>query len=241
MTWRAYAHAPSEPPPFALMLVAPTSGQAAPEGQMTWAVHFSLPPTLFEPAETAGVVSPFMPRAARAGHARASPRRTGRRRAGKGSRERSWPQREPGGAPDFLADLAGEAVGSVHVAALEHDQPGAHIRDGLEDEALHGGRLAQVAIRGLEHQHHARRERHEATRLRPRRDPSFRPPFRPEAAPRAAGTFRLTGGRGRTPGCDRARARATAPAASPARALTAEASRAGSTRSRRRGRDRHRG
>src|SRR5215510_10917999 len=70
MTWRAYAHAPSEPPPFALMLVAPTSGQAAPEGQMTWAVHFSLAPTLFEPAETAGAVSPFMPRAARAGHAR---------------------------------------------------------------------------------------------------------------------------------------------------------------------------
>ncbi|MBM3218470.1 MAG: ABC transporter substrate-binding protein [Candidatus Rokubacteria bacterium] len=28
--------------------------------QMTWALHFSLAPTLFEPAETPGVVSPFM-------------------------------------------------------------------------------------------------------------------------------------------------------------------------------------
>jgi peptide/nickel transport system substrate-binding protein len=45
---------------LALALVAPTSGLATPEGQMTWALHFSLAPTLFEPAETAGVVSPFM-------------------------------------------------------------------------------------------------------------------------------------------------------------------------------------
>jgi len=45
---------------LALALVAPTSGLATPDGQMTWALHFSLAPTLFEPAETAGVVSPFM-------------------------------------------------------------------------------------------------------------------------------------------------------------------------------------
>jgi peptide/nickel transport system substrate-binding protein len=45
---------------LALALVAPASGLATPEGQMTWAVHFSLAPTLFEPAETPGVVSPFM-------------------------------------------------------------------------------------------------------------------------------------------------------------------------------------
>src|SRR2546425_8245913 len=32
----------------------------APAGQMSWAVHFSLAPTLFEPAETPGVVSPYM-------------------------------------------------------------------------------------------------------------------------------------------------------------------------------------
>jgi len=45
---------------FALLPVAPGLAHAAPEGQMTWALHFSLAPTLFEPAETPGVVSPFM-------------------------------------------------------------------------------------------------------------------------------------------------------------------------------------
>ncbi len=44
----------------ALVLIAPALALAAPEGQMTWALHFSLAPTLFEPAETPGVVSPFM-------------------------------------------------------------------------------------------------------------------------------------------------------------------------------------
>ena len=32
--------------------IAPAS--AAPEGQMTWAVHISLAPTWFDPAETSG-------------------------------------------------------------------------------------------------------------------------------------------------------------------------------------------
>jgi peptide/nickel transport system substrate-binding protein len=45
---------------FALLPVVPALAQASPEGQMTWALHFSLAPTLFEPAETPGVVSPFM-------------------------------------------------------------------------------------------------------------------------------------------------------------------------------------
>jgi peptide/nickel transport system substrate-binding protein len=45
---------------LALALIAPAIALAAPEGQMTWALHFSLAPTLFEPAETPGVVSPFM-------------------------------------------------------------------------------------------------------------------------------------------------------------------------------------
>ena len=45
---------------LALALVAPALALAAPEGQMTYALHFSLAPTLFEPAETPGVVSPFM-------------------------------------------------------------------------------------------------------------------------------------------------------------------------------------
>jgi peptide/nickel transport system substrate-binding protein len=43
-----------------LVLLAPGLALASPEGQMTWALHFSLAPTLFEPAETPGVVSPFM-------------------------------------------------------------------------------------------------------------------------------------------------------------------------------------
>jgi peptide/nickel transport system substrate-binding protein len=45
---------------FLLAFAVPGRALAAPEGQMTWALHFSLAPTLFEPAETPGVVSPFM-------------------------------------------------------------------------------------------------------------------------------------------------------------------------------------
>jgi peptide/nickel transport system substrate-binding protein len=33
---------------------------AAPEGQMSWAVHFSLAPTFFDPAETPGIITPFL-------------------------------------------------------------------------------------------------------------------------------------------------------------------------------------
>ena len=42
-----------------LLLVAVTPVLAA-EGQMTWAVHISLAPTWFDPAETPGIVTPFM-------------------------------------------------------------------------------------------------------------------------------------------------------------------------------------
>jgi peptide/nickel transport system substrate-binding protein len=38
----------------------PVSASAAPEGQLTWAVHISLAPTWFDPAETPGIVTPFM-------------------------------------------------------------------------------------------------------------------------------------------------------------------------------------
>src|SRR5262245_22331424 len=38
--------------------VAPAA--AAPEGQMTWALHISLAPTWFDPAETAGTGTPFL-------------------------------------------------------------------------------------------------------------------------------------------------------------------------------------
>src|SRR5690349_17305021 len=33
---------------------------AGPEGQLTWAVHISLAPIWFDPAETPGVITPFM-------------------------------------------------------------------------------------------------------------------------------------------------------------------------------------
>src|SRR5439155_10857412 len=33
---------------------------AAPEGQVTWGIHVSLVPSWFDPAETAGIVTPFM-------------------------------------------------------------------------------------------------------------------------------------------------------------------------------------
>ena len=32
----------------------------APPGQMTWALHFTPAPTLFEPAETPGLITPFI-------------------------------------------------------------------------------------------------------------------------------------------------------------------------------------
>ena len=47
----------------ALGLVAgvPRLGSAAaPEGQLTWGAHISLAPTWFDPAETSGIITPFM-------------------------------------------------------------------------------------------------------------------------------------------------------------------------------------
>jgi len=44
-----------------MMLVGgAASAEAAPEGQMTWGIHISLAPTWFDPAETTGIVTPFM-------------------------------------------------------------------------------------------------------------------------------------------------------------------------------------
>jgi len=47
-----------------LVLMVSTAGTsvaiATPEGQMTWAVHISLAPTWFDPAETQGIITPFM-------------------------------------------------------------------------------------------------------------------------------------------------------------------------------------
>src|SRR6516162_5740585 len=36
------------------------AGAAAPPGQLTWGVHISLAPTWFDPAETSGIITPFM-------------------------------------------------------------------------------------------------------------------------------------------------------------------------------------
>jgi peptide/nickel transport system substrate-binding protein len=47
-----------------LLLAIPAAGappgHAAPEGQLTWAVHFALAPTWFDPAETSGIITPFV-------------------------------------------------------------------------------------------------------------------------------------------------------------------------------------
>jgi peptide/nickel transport system substrate-binding protein len=43
-----------------LLAVAVPPAAAAPEGQMTWGIHVSLVPTWFDPAETTGIVTPFM-------------------------------------------------------------------------------------------------------------------------------------------------------------------------------------
>ena len=43
-----------------LLLASVAPAAAAPEGQVTWAVHVSLAPTWFDPAETPAVITPFM-------------------------------------------------------------------------------------------------------------------------------------------------------------------------------------
>ena len=45
---------------LALLVAAAVPAAAAPEGEMTWAVHVSLAPTWFDPAETPSVITPFM-------------------------------------------------------------------------------------------------------------------------------------------------------------------------------------
>src|SRR5262245_2056869 len=43
-----------------LATVAVVPAAATPDGQMTWAVHISLAPTWFDPAETSGIITPFI-------------------------------------------------------------------------------------------------------------------------------------------------------------------------------------
>ncbi len=44
----------------ALALVAASPARAAPEGQLTWAVHISLAPTWFDPGEMPSLITPYM-------------------------------------------------------------------------------------------------------------------------------------------------------------------------------------
>ncbi len=44
----------------ALVVLVAAPAQAAPEGQLAWAVHFSLAPTWFDPAETPAMITPFL-------------------------------------------------------------------------------------------------------------------------------------------------------------------------------------
>ena len=43
-----------------LLLASAAAAIAAPEGQITWAAHVSIAPTMFDPAETSGTFTPFM-------------------------------------------------------------------------------------------------------------------------------------------------------------------------------------
>src|SRR5437016_2464553 len=45
---------------LALALALPAAAPAAPEGQLTLATHFSIAPTFFDPAETPGLITPFI-------------------------------------------------------------------------------------------------------------------------------------------------------------------------------------
>jgi peptide/nickel transport system substrate-binding protein len=45
---------------LSIMSWIPGAALAAPEGQMTWAVHVSIAPTWFDPAETPGIITPYM-------------------------------------------------------------------------------------------------------------------------------------------------------------------------------------
>src|SRR2546429_10026066 len=45
---------------LALALLAPAPSPGAADGQITWAPHFTLAPTFFDPAETPGLITPFL-------------------------------------------------------------------------------------------------------------------------------------------------------------------------------------
>jgi peptide/nickel transport system substrate-binding protein len=43
-----------------ILTIGTSSGSAAPEGQMTWGLHFSPTPTWFDPGETSGATTPYI-------------------------------------------------------------------------------------------------------------------------------------------------------------------------------------
>ena len=43
-----------------VVALSPAPAVAGPEGQLTWGVHISLAPTWFDPAETPGIITPYM-------------------------------------------------------------------------------------------------------------------------------------------------------------------------------------
>ena len=45
---------------FTLMIGASAARAVNPEGQLTWGVHVSLAPTWFDPAETQGIITPYL-------------------------------------------------------------------------------------------------------------------------------------------------------------------------------------
>ncbi len=45
---------------FGLVAGAPRAAAAKPDGQLTWGIHTTLAPTWFDPAETPGIITPFM-------------------------------------------------------------------------------------------------------------------------------------------------------------------------------------
>ena len=48
------------PAAFVLVSSGARLALADPQGQLTWGVHVSLAPTWFDPAETSGIITPFM-------------------------------------------------------------------------------------------------------------------------------------------------------------------------------------
>ena len=48
------------PAAFGLVASGARLALAEPQGQLTWGVHISLAPTWFDPAETPGLITPFM-------------------------------------------------------------------------------------------------------------------------------------------------------------------------------------